>query len=213
MPQQRRAQLTRHAIVVAAAEEFDRAGYADTPLSAILRRSGVTKGAFYFHFASKQAVALALVKLQARHWSRLQQHWLGRGLDPLSTAIQLVDDAVRMLAQDVLIRAGTRLAHQFVGHVTPEHAGPPNWEGLVAGLLRRSAERGALRAGVDPAMAARVLCSALVGAASRTQQGPPDLPARAAEIWHVILNGIASPEWMRTVGVPRTDRRGQEKGV
>lgn len=207
MPQQRRAQLTRHAIVVAAAEEFDRTGYADTPLSAILRRSGVTKGAFYFHFASKEAVALALVRLQAHHWARLQRHWLGRGLDPLSTAIQLVDDAVRLLSQDVLIRAGTRLAYQRVGHGTAGHAGQPNWESLFTGLLRRSAERGVLRAGVDPGMAARVLCSALAGAVSSAQHSQPDLPARVTEIWRVILEGIASPEWMRTVGTLRLGRQ------
>lgn len=206
MPQQRRAQVTRHAIVVAAAEEFDRAGYADTPLSAILRRSGVTKGAFYFHFASKQAVAVALVRLQAHHWSRLQRHWLGRGLDPLSTAIALVDDAVRVLGQDVLIRAGTRLAHQPVGSSAAGRTGQPNWENLFTGLLRRSAERGVLRAGVDPGVAARVLCRALVGAVSVAQQGQPDLPARVAEIWRVILEGIASPEWMRSAGTLRLGR-------
>lgn len=207
MPQQRRAQLTRHAIVVAAAEEFDRAGYADTPLSAILRRSGVTKGAFYFHFASKEAVALALVRLQAQHWARLQRHWLGRGLDPLSTAIQLVDDSVRLLSQDVLIRAGTRLAYQRVGQLTTGHAAQPNWEGVFAGLLRRSAERGVLRSGVDPGMVARVLCSALAGAMRATEQSEHDLPVRVTEIWRVILGGIASPEWMRTVGAPRLSQQ------
>lgn len=207
MPQQRRAQLTRHAIVVAAAEEFDRAGYADTPLSAILRRSGVTKGAFYFHFASKEAVALALVRLQEQHWARLQRHWLGRGLDPLSTAIQLVDDAVRLLGQDVLIRAGTRLAHQRVSQGAAGNALQPDWEGLFTGLLRRSAERGVLRAGVDPGMAARVLCSALAGAVSASQQGRHELPTMVMEIWRVILEGIASPEWLRTTGALRLNRQ------
>ena len=60
MPQQRRAQLTRRAILAAAAEEFDSTGYAGTTLNAVLRRSGITKGAFYFHFPSKEAVAEAL---------------------------------------------------------------------------------------------------------------------------------------------------------
>lgn len=57
MPQQERAHATREAIVSAAAGEFDRAGHAAISLNDILRRSGVTKGAFYFHFPSKEAVA------------------------------------------------------------------------------------------------------------------------------------------------------------
>src|SRR5699024_8098595 len=50
MPQQRRARVTRGAILLAAAEEFERIGYSGATLGAVLRRSGVTKGAFYFHF-------------------------------------------------------------------------------------------------------------------------------------------------------------------
>jgi AcrR family transcriptional regulator len=197
MPQQRRAQATRRAIVIAAAEEFDRADYDATPLSAILRRSGVTKGAFYFHFPSKEALALALIRLQAQSWSRLWRHWMRRGLDPLSTAVGMTGEATRMLESDVLTRAGTRLAGQQVGTAAERHA-PPDWEKLLAELLTRSADNGLLRAGVDPGAVARVMHAALVGvrAIGFEYRNGPGMAARITEIWRVVLEGIASAEWL-----------------
>ncbi|PRW61709.1 TetR/AcrR family transcriptional regulator, partial [Actinopolyspora mortivallis] len=162
MPQQRRAQLTRRAIVVAAAEEFDRHGYDAVPLSAILQRSGVTKGAFYFHFSSKESLALDLVRLQARRWPRLQHSWLRRELDPLSIAVGMLNDAARLLEQDVVVRAGTRLARHRIAAAEESHE--LEWESLLRDLLRRSSANGLLRPGVDPAVVARVAYTAMVGA-------------------------------------------------
>jgi AcrR family transcriptional regulator len=199
MPQQRRAQATRSAIMLAAAEEFDRVGYAATTLSAILRRGDITKGAFYFHFSSKQALADALVRLQAYRWSRLRQSWMRRGLDPLSTAIGMVDEATRLLESDVLTRSGTRLACRRGAASAAERDGQPDWEALLADLLTRSAERGSLRPEVDPAAVACVVYAGLVGVRALGPDSPAEsgMSARVAEIWRVVLEGIASPDWLR----------------
>jgi len=50
---------TRRRILDVAAEAFAERGYAGTSLSEVLKASGVTKGGFYFHFPSKEALALA----------------------------------------------------------------------------------------------------------------------------------------------------------
>nr|WP_179535416.1 TetR/AcrR family transcriptional regulator [Actinopolyspora biskrensis] len=195
MPQQRRAQLTRRAIVVAAAEEFDRAGYDAVPLSAILRRSGVTKGAFYFHFSSKEELALALVRLQAQRWPRLQRAWLRRELDPLSIAVGLLNDAVRLTEQDVVIRAGTQLARHRIAEGEESHE--LEWEPLLQDLLRRSAASGLLRPGVDSMAVARVAYTAMVGASvAGASASGPGAAARMEEVWRVTLRGVASPEWL-----------------
>src|SRR5256885_15332559 len=117
MPQQRRARVTREAILSAAAEEFDRVGYAAAPLSAILRRGGVTKGAFYFHFASKEALATALVRRMQTVWPATHRRWRDRGLDPLRTLVGFVDEIVQRISTDVVVRAAIRLAEE------PESAG------------------------------------------------------------------------------------------
>ncbi|MDR7302296.1 ScbR family autoregulator-binding transcription factor [Haloactinomyces albus] len=200
MPQQRRAQATRRAIVVAAAEEFDGAGYDGTPLSAILRRSGVTKGAFYFHFASKEALAITLVRLQGQRWPRLRQRWLRRGIDPLSIAVGMVDEASRLIENDVVIRAGTRLARDRIGRDLAEHRALTEWEQVLTDLLQRSADRGLLRSGVNPDEVARVIHAAMVGVRTvgAERSHGAGIAARAAEVWRVTLQGIATAEWLRS---------------
>lgn len=206
MPQQRRAQVTRRVILVAAAEEFDRAGYDATPLSSILRRSGVTKGAFYFHFASKEVLASTLVQLQNQCWQHLWRTWMRCERDPLSIAIGMVDEATRLVDDDVVIRAGMTLGRHpaLLGRTGRTPA--PDCERLLAELFQRSAKDGLLRADVDPLVSARVLYAAMVGAYTlgAERRAGVGVAARVAEVWWVLLRGIASADWLRRNPQPRT---------
>ncbi|MGH3884822.1 MAG: TetR family transcriptional regulator, partial [Pseudonocardiaceae bacterium] len=68
---QSRARVTRRALLVAAAAQFAAVGYHGTSLSEVIAASKVTKGALYFHFASKQALADAVVAEMVEHWKVL----------------------------------------------------------------------------------------------------------------------------------------------
>src|SRR4051812_26335282 len=59
--------VSRGAILRGAAEAFDRAGYSGTSLSDVVAQAGVTKGALYFHFTSKEEIARAVIAEQ-RAW-------------------------------------------------------------------------------------------------------------------------------------------------
>ena len=52
---------SRRAIIAAATPIFAARGYSGASLNAIIAASGLTKGGFYFHFSSKQELALAAV--------------------------------------------------------------------------------------------------------------------------------------------------------
>jgi len=54
-----RGARSRRAMLDAALPIFERDGYAAASLNQIIAASGLTKGGFYFHFASKQELALA----------------------------------------------------------------------------------------------------------------------------------------------------------
>lgn len=58
----RTAEMTRERILEAAAEVLARRGYDAANLDEIARRSGASKGAIYFHFPSKEEMALRLVQ-------------------------------------------------------------------------------------------------------------------------------------------------------
>src|SRR5512140_1087802 len=57
---QKRGEETRTHILDAAGELFAKRGYAATSVADICQQAGVTKGAFYHHFATKQQVFLDL---------------------------------------------------------------------------------------------------------------------------------------------------------
>ena len=62
--------LTRRHILDTAAAAFARSGFAGTSLNDLIKAAGITKGGFYFHFPSKEALALAVVQEKQETWLR-----------------------------------------------------------------------------------------------------------------------------------------------
>jgi len=81
---QQRGEETRSHILDVAGELFAERGYDATSVAGICARAGVTKGAFYHHFKSKQAVFL-----------ELRDRWLA----PLETQLTLARDPNETLPQ------------------------------------------------------------------------------------------------------------------
>src|SRR5258708_19773544 len=59
---------TRAFLLQSAAEVFAERGYTETTIAELIARSGLTKGAFYFHFSSKEQLALAVIDEKQRQW-------------------------------------------------------------------------------------------------------------------------------------------------
>jgi AcrR family transcriptional regulator len=74
-----RGDRSRRAILDAALPNFARNGYTAASLNQIIEASGLTKGGVYFHFPSKQALALAVIEdhrqgLLERVWAEVRKH-------------------------------------------------------------------------------------------------------------------------------------------
>ena len=59
---QARSEATRRKIIDSAVKLFSEIGYPATGLGDIIERAGLTKGALYYHFDSKESLATAIIE-------------------------------------------------------------------------------------------------------------------------------------------------------
>lgn len=189
---------TRAAIVAAAAERFAEVGYHGATLSEILARSGVTKGAMYFHFPHKEAVAEAVIAATDAVWGALLADLEARGWDPLRTVVVMTERVVDAVRRDPVARGGVRLLNDVAVKVEHGAAHYRFAEEAVAARLREAAEAGSLRPAVDVAVLARQVATLMAGHhLICDRSGTLDvLPARVAAMWDVLLPLIATDDWL-----------------
>lgn len=106
-PTDRRADATRQQIIRAAAHQFAQRPYHDVGLDDILADAELTKGAMYFHFRSKHALALAVIDEQLARAGAAVQALVDRKLSGLETLIDVgylmaIEDICRDTARAVL---------------------------------------------------------------------------------------------------------------
>ena len=82
-----RADTTRRHILRAASHQFARRAYHDVGLDDILAEAELTKGAMYFHFRSKHALAVAIIERQSASGIVAVEELLARKLSGLETLI------------------------------------------------------------------------------------------------------------------------------
>ncbi|MEU8926100.1 TetR/AcrR family transcriptional regulator [Kitasatospora sp. NPDC048545] len=120
---QERSERTRGRLVEAGAGLFDRRGYAGATLGEIAAAAGVTKGALYFHFASKEELARAVFE-QAECSLRSACGDRGASSSPLQGLIDAGYWLVDALGADPVVRAAFRLGREDGGwQVQPRSGG------------------------------------------------------------------------------------------
>ncbi|MEV8037696.1 helix-turn-helix domain-containing protein [Streptomyces sp. NPDC086182] len=187
---QDRAQRTRERILDAAAEEFATHGHEGTTLQAVADRVGMTKGAVYGHFTSKQAVAAALEAYGALALSAL--HPDSRAPDPVDTLRRLVGEFGARLQSDIRLRAALRL------HASHPAAQPPT---VLSDLLRHTSEtvraaqeEGAAAADHPPHLIAGCLLTlACAGAGAAAPEELRPRPRDAQEVTDIALKLLNTP--------------------
>ena len=214
---QPRARATRLAILTAAAEHFARNGYHATSLERVLADSGGTKGALYFHFASKEALARAVIAEMVQRWGDLYGQVGTRGLDPLSALLALVDEVVAGLIDNPIARGGARLLGDLPVREQDARRHYGMGESHVSDLLIQAAQAGLLRDGIDPSAVARQIVAIVVGHRQicDAMGDRQDLWQRVDEAWTLLLPSIATDTWLaawRASVRPRAPRHGDISG-
>ncbi|MGW2590228.1 ScbR family autoregulator-binding transcription factor [Streptomyces sp. NPDC001515] len=160
---QDRARATRTALLESAAHLFAEQGYAGTSVNDISDHSGKTSGAIYFHYSSKEKLALAVAREQFATWPQLAASYAAPGIPPLEKLVVLSLGVAHSLSEDVMARAGARLWAERRGIDAAVPAPFGVWAVAVTRLLAQARTRGELAAGVKPADAAVTLVCAFFG--------------------------------------------------
>jgi AcrR family transcriptional regulator len=195
-PRQERAQATQAAIIRAAATVFAERGYARTTLDAVAVEAGVTKGALYFHFASKHDLANAVIHEETLLTRGRSREVLAEGFSALATMIRLHSDFTRQLISDVIVAAGVKLTtEELVARLDIEQP-YRSWEQMLQGLVVRAVAEGDVRDDLDPATLTRYLVGAYTGVeiVSNSLNGRADLYERVREMWQIVLPAVVPPD-------------------
>ena len=191
----RRADATRLHILRAAARQFARRPYSLVSLDDILADAEVTKGAMYFHFRSKHALALAVIDEQNNNGRAAVKDMLTRKLSGLETLVDISYlTAVRDI-DDELARAGLNLL-ESIGRYNKVQAhvlGP--WVNAFAALVDRAMSEGDILEELDPYDIGRLLVALYMGIRQTSNlDEPQEFLADVEKAWLLVLPGIANPQ-------------------
>jgi AcrR family transcriptional regulator len=197
-----RGEGTRHCIMDEAALAFARTGYAGTSLNDIIAATGLTKGAFYFHFASKEALALEVFRTKQQEWAAKAMEAAGRKTRALDQLIEMLRATCGVHETDAAARAVARLCWELGEDAQLAPRMKPfltNWFDLVEATLRRAQKEGDVRADVDPRAIAEVCVASFIGISdvSHLLNGSVDLRPKAELLMDLILPAIRTTKRWR----------------
>ncbi|WP_422748686.1 TetR family transcriptional regulator [Mycobacterium sp. WMMD1722] len=192
-PGDRRSDVTRRQLIHSAATHFARKPYSLVSIDEVLADAAVTKGAMYFHFRSKYALATAVVQ----QWVEVSLASVAQVVARRNSAVETLVDVTYLIAvediADPLARAGFNLlesigrSEQIGRHVIG------TWAEAFAPIAKRGQSDGDVSTNHDPVELARLLVSFYLGVRASTDL---DDPARyltdLERAWIMILPAMAT---------------------
>ncbi|KUO23162.1 ScbR family autoregulator-binding transcription factor [Streptomyces dysideae] len=193
MAQQDRAIRTRNKIVLAAAELFDEVGYEAATISGVLKKCGVTKGALYFHFASKEELAQEVLAGQVAALPPVppQELFLQQSLDEALLFAHLLRVGDPMVRGSVRLTVEQGIPHDGLDRGVPMQA----WIDHNLEVLTRAKAAGELLAHVDIVSTATLFTGSFTGmqVLSRILTGHADMVERVSDLMRSLMSAIAVP--------------------
>jgi AcrR family transcriptional regulator len=190
-----KADSTRQQILRAAARQFAQQPYHQVGLDDVLAEAELTKGAMYFHFRSKHALALAIIEDQTNRYGESFADLQARRFSGLETLIDFSYQlAIRDISEDIA-RAALHLL-ESIGRIEGLQAKLLGaWIDTLALTIRRAIEEGDIFDECDPQDVGRLLVSIYMGLRQTSNLDEPDRFLLDLEgTWKLVLPGIVRPE-------------------
>ena len=204
LPARRDPERTRERLLEAAFREVYRSGFQSAGLDAIVAAAGVTKGALYHHFGSKEALGYAIVEEIIAPDNR------GQWLRPLQNAKNPIDTLIGIVqglsVRPEVVRGGCPLIN-LAQEMSPLDEGFRqrlatifrDWQDGIAAALLDGQRHGRVRRDLDPAQAAGLLIAMVEGYGSLAKN------AQDAKVMKTGIRNIVG--WLQSLRAPnkRTD--------
>jgi AcrR family transcriptional regulator len=157
---------TRRHIVDAAARVFAEVGYDKARMSDLVAATGMTKGAVYFHFDGKEALAVAVLEAKHQAWISDVERRLA-DIPPGGARLVALLPAMLVLHRDDPSTWAISKLNRNLTELPSTHASAATlmqrWIDLIAGLIRDAQHLGECSDHIDPVTAATVLIGAFDG--------------------------------------------------
>ncbi|HXU94327.1 MAG TPA: TetR family transcriptional regulator C-terminal domain-containing protein [Gallionella sp.] len=199
----RQTDLTRDKLLRAAFDEIHLHGFQAASIANILRDTGLTKGALYHHFPTKQTLGLAVIdevveaQLDAWIFSPLRESG-----QPVQTLLKLIDESGRKTELETIV-LGCPLNNlmQEMSPLDEEFKTRLNrilsvWQAEVEGALKRDKKAGVVRSDVDCRAAALFIVSAWEGCVgiAKSQQSLKNFGLCMKQLHHYVQSLAVSGE-------------------
>jgi AcrR family transcriptional regulator len=182
----------RNKILATAVELFDKQGYEASSVQEIVDGAGVTKGSFYHHFDSKEAVLLVIHDTFIDHQLEV--------LDSITTGNRPIRESLAELIEEIVVGVEAFQAHQRIFYEQNRFLTDEKFEAVkskrneferrVVRMIERGVERGEFRAVSSP----KILAFGIIGMSAWTYHWYHQGTMTAREIGRfyaqVVLDGI-----------------------
>ena len=188
---ERRAGTTRQRLIAAASRQFAHSPYSMVSLDDILAEAELTKGAMYFHFSSKQALALAIVDDLTEMSRGAATELLARKMSGLETLIDLVYLLAVQNTQDEVARAGVRLLETLDN----TNGLWKSWIEIVTSLVHKAVTEGDVIDHHDPEDIAKILVALWAGIRRISDLDQPEHHLdNLQKAWILALPSFTNPD-------------------
>jgi AcrR family transcriptional regulator len=187
---------TRQRIIEEAAQLFVRKGFDGTSIADLAQASGLTKGALYHHFDSKDDLFHAVVEMVRDTWTAAVVRDVLKEANALDRLGVLLDNHVRMVSENQMLclTMASLVADMDDGDPAFADALVDVYSDLVY-FIQRIVQKGQDASEVRTDLAARLVAFNIVGMLRTSccrilQRLEPDYAVRMETLKHMILAGL-----------------------
>ena len=191
MALQARAEATRRKIIETAIELFSELGYGETGLADVLQRAGVSKGAFYYHFDSKEAVARAIIDEFDNRAAIAVQENFDMSAPTLEGIIKSTFAVQALMHRDPTVQVGQMLSQALNQVSSAGSKVYSGWTERFVAMVDAVAKAGGIRSDIDPIDVAEAIWAGTLGSHLVSAARGDDPYTRLAGSWRVLVLAIA----------------------